>query len=383
MPKDIRIGGGALEQLPDLIRRLGGRRPLVVTDDYLVGSGLQQRVVELLEHDQLEAATFHGVVADPTSASLDQGLEIARSHRADLVIGVGGGSPIDTAKALAVLARKGGAMNDIKAPAEYSGPALPIVAIPTTAGTGSEATRFSIIIDSSTGEKMLCAGDAFLPTGAIVDFELTLSMPPRLTADTGLDALTHAIEAYVSRKHNPFSDALALQAITIIGKNLRPAYRDGSGRSARAEMMSAATIAGIAFSNASVALVHGMSRPLGAHFGVPHGMANAMLLATVTEYSRDSAATRYGQCGRALGVATPTDDDNTAARALTRELRALSEDLEVPTPAQFGISAVEWDAAVPTMAKQAIDSGSPSHNPRVPSVHDIEQLFAEVFQARS
>jgi alcohol dehydrogenase class IV len=239
------------------------------------------------------------------------------SHRADVLVGLGGGSPIDTAKALAVLAVRGGPLRDLKAPFSYDGPALPVAAIPTTAGTGSEATRFTVITDSDTGEKMLCAGSSYLPVAGIVDYELTMSMPPRLTADTGIDALTHAVEAYVSSRHNAFSDAVALRAITIIGRSLRTAHRDGADHRARAEMMEAATLAGIAFSNSSVALVHGMSRPLGAHFHISHGMSNAMLFAAVTEFSLSAADDRYADCARALGVAddSVSDADAAATRA--------------------------------------------------------------------
>lgn len=184
---------------------------------------------------------------------------------------------MDTAKALAVLGVNDRPMREFKAPSVYTGPALPIVAIPTTAGSGSEATQFTVITDSATDEKMLCIGTSFLPIAAIIDYRLTLSMPARLTADTGIDALTHAVEAYVSRKANAFSDGLCLLAIRAIGQNIRRVVADGSDEQARAAMMMAATQAGMAFSNSSVALIHGMSRPIGAHFHVAHGLSNAML----------------------------------------------------------------------------------------------------------
>lgn len=180
-----------------------------------------------LEHAGLQPRLFAGTVPDPTTDSLGAGLTLLREHGADSVIGFGGGSPLDTAKALGLLGVQGGRMRDYKAPRTNLGPALPVIAVPTTAGSGSEATQFTIITDSATDEKMLCSGPAFLPIAAVVDYELTLSMPPRLTADTGVDALTHVVEAYVSRKANPFSDGLALNAIRTIGRHLRRVYADG------------------------------------------------------------------------------------------------------------------------------------------------------------
>ena len=278
-------------------------------------------------------------------------------------------------------ALEGGSMRDLKAPTRYEGSALPIVAIPTTAGTGSEATETTVITDSDSGEKMLCMGPSYLPSAAIVDWKLTLSMPPRLSADTGIDALTHAVEAYVSKKRNSFSDALAMQAIRSIGKHLRTAYHDGADEEARAAMMEAATLAGIAFSNSSVALVHAMSRPLGANFGVAHGMANAMLFAEVTEYSLGVDDARYAQCARVLGVAEGDRSDEAAAVALVKELHALTRELAVPTPRDFGIDPETWEKAIPEMARQAIASGSHLNNPRVPTAAEIESLYCNIYTA--
>lgn len=174
-----------------------------------------------MESAGLTPTVFSETVPDPTTDSLDAGLAALKAGECDVVVGLGGGSPMDTAKALALLAVQGGDMSRYKAPARNDGPALPIIAVPTTAGSGSEATQFTVITDTRSDEKMLCAGPAFLPVAAVIDYELTLSMPARLTADTGVDALTHAVEAYVSKKANPFSDALCLSAITTIGKCLR------------------------------------------------------------------------------------------------------------------------------------------------------------------
>lgn len=226
---------------------------------------------------------------------------------------------------------------------------------------------------------MLCTGPSFLPLAAVVDYGLTLSMPAWLSADTGADALTYAIEAYVSRKANPFSDGFALAAMSAIGRNLREVYKDGSNPAAREAVMLAATQSGIAFSNSSVALVHGMSRPIGAHFHIAHGLANAMLFAAVTEFSVFGAEARYADCARALAVAGKEDDDAAAAQALVEELKALARDLAVPTPQSRGISHSDSDRVVPVMAEQALASGSPANNPIVPDAAEIEAPYAKIY----
>lgn len=375
----MKVGGGAVKELGDVVAELGARRPLVVTDPFMRKSGTVDGAIDALRAGGFDTAVFAETVPDPTTDSLVAGLEAVRQHEADVLIGFGGGSSIDTAKALGLLSNQGGPMRQYKAPKRNTGPSLPVVAVPTTAGSGSEATQFSIISDSETNEKMLCAGPAFLPVAAVVDYELTLSMPARLSADTGVDALTHAIEAYVSRKANPFSDGFALAAIGAIGRNLREVYKDGSNREAREAMMLAATQAGIAFSNSSVALVHGMSRPLGAHFHVAHGLANAMLFPAVTEFSVSGAEARYADCARALGAAGPDDDDAAASRALVAELHALNQDLNVPTPQSYGIGSDDWARLIPLMAEQALASGSPANNPIVPDATEIAALYTRIY----
>ena len=378
-PPVLRFGAGSVDSIGELLATLSATRPLVVTDGFLVSAGVAARVADALRSAGADAAVFDGTIPDPTTDSLEAGLAAIRAHEADSIVALGGGSPIDTAKALAVLAVRGGHMRELKAPFQFAGAALPVIAVPTTAGTGSEVTQFTIITDSETNEKMLCAGPGYLPKAAVVDFELTLSMPPRLTADTGIDALTHAIEAYVSRKAHAVSDTYALAAISRIGRFLRRAYRDGDDRAAREEMMTAATLAGMAFSNASVALVHGMSRPLGAHFHIAHGMANAMLFAEITAFSVQDAVERYATCARTLGVADELDADAIAADRLVAELRALAVELEIPTPASRGIERGAWERLVPVMAQQALASGSPSNNPRVPTAEQVEHLYHAVY----
>nr|WP_271213435.1 iron-containing alcohol dehydrogenase [Rhodococcus wratislaviensis]GLK40542.1 alcohol dehydrogenase [Rhodococcus wratislaviensis] len=379
LPRIMRIGGGAVAEIGEVVTGLGLTRPLVVTDSFLVGTGAAEQMIKTLESAGLSPRLFADTVPDPTTDSLDAGVTAIREHDCDSVIGFGGGSPMDTAKALGILGRQGGQMRDYKAPRNNTGPALPVIAVPTTAGSGSEATQFTVITDSVSDEKMLCPGLAFLPIAAVIDYELTVSMPPRLTADTGVDALTHAIEAYVSKKANPFADSLALVAIGTIGRVLRRAYTDGSDADAREQMMLAATQAGIAFSNSSVALVHGMSRPIGAHFHVAHGLSNAMLFPAVTAFSVRAAESRYADCARALGVATTGDDNATAANNLVDALRELCRDVAVPTPKAYGIDKARWDELIPLMAEQALASGSPNNNPLVPTDAEIRDLYAQIY----
>ncbi|MGH7030188.1 MAG: iron-containing alcohol dehydrogenase, partial [Stellaceae bacterium] len=302
-PRSLAIGGGALTELPGVLRRFGLRRPLIVTDPYIRDCGILERTTSLLGGARIRWEVFSDTVPDPTTAVVEEGARILAEGGFDSLVALGGGSSIDTAKAMSVLAANGGPMRLYKVPAEIPTAGPPIVAIPTTAGTGSEVTRFTVISDTETDEKMLIAGLACCPLAAIVDFELTLTMPLRLTADTGLDSLTHAIEAYVSRRASPFTDGLAKNAMGLIARHIRAACAEPDNRVAREAMMLGATTAGMAFSNSSVALVHGMSRPVGAFFHVPHGLSNAMLLPEITAFSAPAALDRYADCARAMGIA--------------------------------------------------------------------------------
>jgi len=375
LPRIIRIGGGALAELPAALAQLGLSRPFVVTDRFLVEHGMVARLTDALAAGGMAAGLFADTVPDPTVEIVHAALAALDQGAHDCVIGFGGGSPIDTAKAVAALALDRRPIPTMKAPAATDAPGLPIVAVPTTAGTGSEATRFTIITDEASNEKMLCAGLAFLPSIAIVDYELTMAKPRRLTADTGIDSLTHAIEAYVSKRANPFSDAMALSAMRLIAPNLRRACDTPDDRAAREAMMVGAHHAGLAFSNASVALVHGMSRPIGAFFHVPHGLSNAMLLPAITAFSAPAARGRYADCARAMGVAGDGEGDQSAVARLLDELAALNADLGVPTPASWGIDEARYMALIPTMAEQALASGSPGNNPREASADEIGALY--------
>jgi alcohol dehydrogenase class IV len=381
LPRLMRIGAGASRELPDVLATLGLSRPFIVTDRYMTDSGMAQKLIDALAGAGIAAGLYSDTVPEPTVASIERGVAALRATDHDCVIGFGGGSPMDSAKAIAVLAVHGGRCRDYAVPHQQSAPGLPVIAIPTTAGTGSEATRFTVITDEANDEKMLCAGQAYLPIAALVDYELTLTMPPRLTADTGIDALTHAIEAYVSRRASPFSDSFAIAAMGAIAPNLRRVWDAPDDRVAREAMMFGATMAGIAFSNASVALVHGMSRPIGAHFHVPHGLSNAMLLPAVTAWSAPGALRRYADCARAMGLADDREGDQGAVGKLVDELTRLNADLEVPTPREFGIQPDAWRTLLPVMAAQAIASGSPGNNPIVPTADEIEAIYRQVWAA--
>jgi alcohol dehydrogenase class IV len=378
-PRLMAVGGGALADLPSLMARLGLSRPLIVTDPYIAGSGILDRATGLLDGARIAWSVFSDTVSDPTTEVIGTGVQLMRDGDFDSLVAIGGGSSIDTAKGMSVLFANGGQMRDYKVPAEIPqlGPA--IIAIPTTAGTGSEVTRFTVVTDTETDEKMLIAGLACCPAAAIVDFELTLTMPLRLTADTGIDSLTHAIEAYVSRRANPFTDGLARNAMGLIARHIRTACAEPDNRAAREAMMLGATTAGMAFSNASVALVHGMSRPIGAFFHVPHGLSNAMLLPAITAFSAPAALERYADCARAMGVAEESEGSQAAVARLLDELRRLNEDLKVPTPRAYGIDRTRYDELLPVMAAQALGSGSPANNPRVPTADEIIELYRRVY----
>ena len=380
IPALMKIGAGAFSEVASILTRLKCSRPLIVTDAFIVSCGLAEKLQDQIVKAGIPCEVFSGTVPDPTTDAVDQGVSAFLAGGHDSLVSLGGGSPIDTAKAIGMLAANGGRPRDYKVPNPIPKAGPPHIAIPTTAGTGSEVTRFAVISDSETQEKMLIAGSSLMPSAAVVDYELTMTMPRRLTADTGTDSLTHAIEAYVSRKANPFTDTLALSAMKTIWAELPTAFRRPEDRAAREGMMMAATLAGIAFSNASVALVHGMSRPIGLFFHVPHGLSNAMLLPAVTRFSAGSAPERYADCARAMGIAAQDDSDSVAVNKLVEGLFRRNEELEVPSPKSFGIPEERYMEVIPTMTTQALASGSPQNNPRIPSAAEIEHLYREIWK---
>jgi alcohol dehydrogenase class IV len=379
LPRVLQIGAGASSEVGPILKSLGLNNPLIVTDKVMVLLGYIESLQQSLVESEINADVFDDTVPEPTVASIQAGVKQVRNGNYDCVIALGGGSPIDSAKAIAILGKYGGEMRDYKFPRIVDEPGLPLIAIPTTAGTGSEVTRVTIISDEITDEKMMCLGIGFMPTVALVDYELSISVPARTTADTGIDAMTHAIEAYVSKKASAYTDTQAIAAMKLIGPNLRKVYHNGGDRDAREQMMLGSTLAGAAFSNASVALVHGMSRPIGAAYHVPHGLSNAMLLPAVTEFSIPAAAERYADCARAIGVANESDNTEVANNKLMDELYALNKELQVPSPEEFGIEREHFFNNMQTMAEQALASGSPANNPRAPNAEEIIELYKKLW----
>ena len=379
LPRVLQIGGGASSELGPIMIEMGLARPLIITDKIMVQLGYCDRIQESINKLNILAEVFHDTVPEPTVSSIQNGVDKVKHGNYDCIIALGGGSPIDSAKAIAILGKYGGKMRDYKFPNIIDKPGLPIIAIPTTAGTGSEVTKVTVITDEKTGEKMMCMGMGFMPSVALVDYELSMSVPPRTTADTGIDAMTHAIEAYVSKKSSVYTDMQAISAMKLLGPNLRQVYQNPYDANAREKMMLGSTLAGIAFSNASVALVHGMSRPIGASYHVPHGLSNAMLLPTVTEYSIPGAPDRYADCARAIGAANYNDTSDVSINKLMDELVSLNRELQVPSLKEFGVDGNHFSKNLQTMAKQAISSGSPSNNPRVPDIEDIIKLYRKLW----
>ena len=380
LPRILQVGVNASTEIGQVMQQLGCKKPLIITDKMMVQLGYSAPLVDALEEIGISAQVFSDTLPEPTVASIQAGVTTACEGEFDAIIALGGGSPIDSAKAIAILAKHGGQMRDYKFPRIVSERGLPVVAIPTTAGTGSEVTKVTIITDEVSGEKMLCMGTGFMPQAALIDYKLTLSLPARVSADTGIDALTHAMEAYVSKKASLFTDGQAINAIKLLAPNLRKVYHDGQDAQAREQMMLGSTLAGIAFSNASVALVHGMSRPIGAAFHVPHGLSNAMLLPEVTRFSLSGASARYADCARAMGIATATDSDAQAGVKLIDELYAINDELQVPSPAQFGIDRDLYFSSLTNMAQQALASGSPGNNPREASVEQMIGIYKAMYE---
>jgi alcohol dehydrogenase class IV len=375
LPSKIVVAGGAAGGLAEIAADLRVRRPVLVTDPYLAERGPVPALLARLEEAGMAPALFAGVRPDPVVANVVEALAVLRDHGGDGVIAVGGGSPIDVAKAVAVTATNEGSIAGYAGYHQIPRPGLPTIAVPTTAGTGSEVTRVAVITDEERREKLMLLDNHLLCDVALVDFELTLSCPPELSAHVGVDSLTHAIESYVSSRANPVTDDWALRALRLIWGNLRTAVLDPGDGPARRALALGATLAGMAFSNASVALVHGMSRPLGAHFHLAHGLSNAVLLPAVCRFSLAGAPDRYARLARELGLAEATDPDPVAGERLVAGLEWLNEELGIPTLGGLGIERARLDAVAGEMAVAALASGSPDFNPKVPSAAEIVEIY--------
>ncbi|MCM1025561.1 MAG: iron-containing alcohol dehydrogenase [Roseburia sp.] len=384
MPKQIFYGEGALEQAAPSLTACGSRA-LIVTDPAMVKLGNVEIVTKILEQSGVGYAVFDGVTGEPTDRMVEAGREVWEKESCDFLIAVGGGSPIDTMKAIGVVAVNGGSINDWYGK-EIKSVLPPMTAIPTTSGTGSEATQFTIITNTEADIKMLLKGKNLIPDIAVDDPRFTVTAPPSVTAATGLDALCHAAEAYTSRKAQPMTDTLALSAVKRIFRYLPVCYSaagggkdsDGAGvtaAEARMQMSLAALEAGIAFNNASVTVIHGMSRPIGALFHVPHGVSNAMLLPACFAYVYRAAADRFADLGRAIGVAEAAEADLEAAEKFIRACRELCESCHIPTPVEYGIDREAFLEKIPKMTQDALASGSPANTRKELNAEDIEGIY--------
>jgi len=377
-PSVIVNGPGAAKEVGNFAKGLG-KKALLVTDANLEQLGLPNEVMKSLEIAGVPFAIFSRVVIEPTQDNVEEGLKAYKEAGVDFLIAVGGGSSMDTAKAIGALATNTGKISDFMGSNKIPKPAAPIIAIPTTAGTGSEVTPFAIITDTAKDVKMLIASPNILPRVALVDPLMTLTMPQDITAATGLDALTHAIEAYVSVKAQPVTDTLALQAIRLIAANVRQAWSNGDNLEARTNMLIGSLHAGLAFANSSVALVHGMARPIGAYFHVPHGVSNAALLPTVIEFSILGNPQKYADIAGAMGENTEGLSVLDAAYLAAEATRRLNDDLKVPTLSGLGVEEKKFNAVVKQMAADAIASGSPGNNPRKATPDEIVELYKKAF----
>lgn len=378
MPKQIISGAGALKQAEGSMAGLG-KKALVVTDEVMIRLGNLAHVEEALKSCGIQYAVYSGISGEPTDVMIAEGLEIYKREGCDFLVALGGGSPIDSMKAIGALVGNGGVITD------YLGKVIeketpPMVAVPTTAGTGSEATQFTIITDTGRDIKMLLKGSVLMPTLAVIDPQFTMTAPSAITAATGLDALTHAVEAYTSRRAQPLSDVFALSAVKRIFTWLPEAFRHGDNVQAREEMSLAALEAGIAFNNASVTIVHGMSRPIGALFHVPHGISNAMLLEKCLSYVLDGAYERFGRLGREIGVAAPGTGDREASESFLKAVVDICRICEIPTLREYGIEKESYTKVIDKMSEDAMASGSPSNTRKEISVEDVRAIYSGLYE---
>ena len=373
MPRRTVMGENAIEGAKKYFAEMG-TRALIISGTVTSKSKCFEELKTALESAGIKTACFTEIHGEPTDKTVNAALEVYRENGCDCLAAIGGGSALDTMKAAAVLAAKGGRI------ADYMGRliegSLPFMAaVPTTAGTGSEATRFTVITDTATDIKMLLNGAPLIPDLAIIDPAYTVSSPKGITAATGLDALTHAIESYTSRKAQPLTDTVAISAVKRIFKHLPIAYKDGENLKAREEMSVAAFEAGVAINNASVTLVHGMSRPIGANFHVAHGISNAMLLEKCLSFALDGAYERFADLARAIGAADNSDDDKSAAELLIKAIGELCRLCEIPTLEEYGIPREKFFAVLDKMSADAVASGSPANTVKAVTVDDVKEIY--------
>ncbi len=370
-PERLLFGWGSVGKTGEEALRYGTKALIVSGKTSSRASGALDAVCASLKSAGIAVTLFCEVESDPSVHTVTVGATLARDSGADIVIALGGGSPLDAAKAISVMATHSGNIVDYEKTA-LTRKGIPVIAIPTTAGTGSEVTKFVVITDTDRTVKMLISSPFLIPRVALLDPQLTLSIPPAFTAGPGMDALTHAIEAFQSSLAAPTTDVFALSAIRLIGGNLVKATLNGANVEARTAMLLGQMHAGLAFGNASVALVHAMSRPLGAHFGIPHGQANAILLPWVMEYNRPACPEKFVRIAEALDCDVQGLPLKEASRLAVTTVREIYADTGLPlTLAELGVPA----ESLPQLAQDASQSGSVLFNPRKPTLSEIEQLY--------
>lgn len=377
IPNHTVVGTNVLGEAAPLLKKMGNKA-FIVTGRHVAVSDMMKQLTVLINENGIGCVIFDGITGEPTDTMIENGVEMLKSSGCDFIIGIGGGSPLDSAKAIAAMAVNEGSIADYNGK-EITGEILPLAAIPTTAGTGSEATKFTVITDSEKGIKMLLKGDVLVPKLAIVDSSFTVGAPKSVTSATGLDALTHAVEAYTSRKAFSMTDTLAVSAVKRIMKYLPIAYREPDNSLAREQMSIAALEAGICINNSSVTIVHGMSRPIGALFHVPHGMSNAMLLKECLSFAVSGAYEKFANLSRETGAASDSDSDETAAEKFIDSLQNICDVCEIPTLEQYGIDRDEYYSKISKMATDAVASGSPANTVKEVTVDDCIEIYKKLY----
>lgn len=384
MPSTILFGIGIVNQLGKEIRHFGYRRPLLVTDKNL--TSIIERVNVILEKDNLEPIIFNEVVSEPTLEYVEDGTEVFKENECDLVIGLGGGSCIDAAKGIAVMATNPGKIEDYQGNDNLKVKSAPIYAIPTTAGTGSEISRTIVLTDNKRNVKFIINDRRHIPAIAFEDPELTFKLPAQMTAYSGVDALTHAIEGFiVNRPPNigyggeSITDITGQNAIRLIASNLRRAWANPMDIEARYNMMLGQALAAMTFTNSGTGLVHGLARPLGAYFHVPHGLANAIMLPIGMQFTWPGSPEKFKIIAQLMGENVDDLSDDKAARKAVVAVNRLCKDLEIPNLKELGIDWEELKKVVKTMAEDGFESGTPKANPRRPTIDDMVSMYLKAY----
>lgn len=378
IPEHVFYGTNALSEAGYLMKDFGGKA-LIVTGRHVVKSPMMADLKKMLDGSGIPYAYYSGIVGEPTLSMIEGGYDVFRKEKCTFCIGIGGGSPMDSAKAIAAMTLAKESLAEFNGK-EICGDVPPVVAIPTTAGTGSEATQFFCVTDESNNLKMLLKGDCLIPKVAVIDSTYSSDMPKHITAATGLDALTHAIEAYISRKAFPLTDTCAVSAIKRILKYLPKSYSNGYDQEAREQMALAAFEAGVCICNSSVTIVHGMSRPIGALFHVSHGLSNAMILVPCLRFVMNESLDRLANLGRLTGFSENCDSDLIAAEKFLNAVASCCRACEVPTLREYGIDPKEFRSLIPKMSVDAVASGSPGNSLRTVTVEDCAKLYEELIR---